>query len=66
MNTTFERIYVISHHNKWGVYKRHGKRSLRNFKHRDLAFHYATKFKAQIVVMTKDGELDFTYINKEK
>jgi len=60
-----ETIFVISSRNKWGVHKRHGKRAIRVFKHRDLAFHFATKYKATIVVMTKDGSVDFTYINSD-
>lgn len=54
-------IHIIHSRNKWGVYKRDSHKSLKNFKHRDLAFHYAaTKFTSKIVVHNTDGEVDFT------
>lgn len=56
-----ETIYVISSKNKWGVYKKHSSRAIRSFKHRDLAFHFATRYNAIIAVMTKDGTPDFIY-----
>lgn len=58
-----ETIFIIHSRNKWGVYKRHSRKAVRVFKHRDLAFHYATRYRAAIIVMTKDGELDFTHVN---
>lgn len=39
---------------------------MRNFKHRDLAFHYAAKFNARIIVHNKDGTIDFTFISSNK
>jgi len=62
-----ERLHVISCRNRWGVHKRYGKRSLRNFRHRELAFLYAvnhTKNRdVDIVVHDKDGSIDFIYNN---
>jgi len=59
--------YVISSRNRWGVHKRYGKRSLRNFKHRELAFLYAVRYAknrdVRIIVHDTDGCVDFTYNN---
>ena len=56
-------LYIISHGGKWGIFKSAGKRSIRNFKHRELAFHYAaTNYSGvRISVHNKDGGVDFVY-----
>ena len=56
-------IHIITWKGKWGVYKRKSYRSLRNFKFRDLAFHFATKYKTKIIVHNSDGGVDFIYDN---
>lgn len=59
-------IHIISSNKKWGVYKRTSYRSMKNFSHRDLAFHYATQFKVRIIVHNKNGTIDFIYDEKNK
>jgi hypothetical protein len=54
-----EEIHIIKSRRKWGVYKRNGNKSLRNFEHRDLAFHYATRYDAKLIVHNSDGMVDF-------
>ena len=62
-----EELHVITVKRHWGVFKRHSARSLRNFKHRDLAFLYAVRYAknrdVQIIVHDTDGCVDFTYFN---
>lgn len=56
-------IHIITCKGKWGVYKRKSIRSLKNFKHRDLAFLFATKYKTRIIVHNSDGGVDFVHDN---
>jgi hypothetical protein len=64
-NELYCDIFIISHGKKWGVYKRNSERSLKNFNHRELAFHYAaTRFKTLISVHNTDGLVDFKYDNR--
>jgi hypothetical protein len=60
-----EQLYIIKVRNKWGVYKTHSNRSMKNFKHRDLAFHYAVphaiKNRLRITVFDADGFTDFVF-----
>jgi hypothetical protein len=65
-NQRSDDIFILSHQNKWGVYKRNSNRSSRNFKHRDLAFLYAIKYNSRIIVNNKNGTTDFVYENKKK
>jgi hypothetical protein len=62
-----EELNVITIRRHWGVYKRYNYRSLRNFKHRDLAFLYAVRYaknrNVRIIVHDKNGCVDFTYNN---
>lgn len=59
-----EDIHIVRCNGKWGVYSKGSHRSKRNFKHRDLAFHYATRYDARIIVHNTDGMVVFIYEDK--
>jgi len=58
-------LHVITWKRKWGVYKRNSERSMRNFKHSDLAFLFACSLNypddLKIVVHNEDGSVDFIH-----
>ena len=57
-------VNIISSRGKWKILKDRKYRSVKNFKHRDLAFHYAaTHFKGKIIVHNTDGDVDFIEYN---
>ena len=53
------KIHIISNGNKWAVYKPKAKRALRVFKHREIAFYYASNLADIVIVHNKKGEVDF-------
>jgi hypothetical protein len=60
-----EEIHIIRSNRKWGVHNfKKDYRSLRNFKYRDIAFHYAARYKSSIVVHNSDGSVDFVFNNE--
>ena len=65
MTKPINNIHIITSNRKWGVYNlNESYRSKRNFKYRDLAFHYAAnKYKAKIIVHNSDGGVDFVHDN---
>jgi len=60
-----EQLHIIRSKRKWGIFERNKNRSLKNFKHRDLAFHHAASIAQEnhikIIIHNTDGLVDFVF-----
>lgn len=66
MKKAYSDFHIISHSGMWGVFKKGSVRSMRNFKHRELAFLYASGYKTKIIIHETDGSVCFIFNNELK